>query len=66
MRFQIDGIADGKIKIEVRHTADSDDLRMTMTYRNETPGFNRKLTPGEARALARGILALLDGQQAKG
>ncbi len=60
MRFEIDN-TESNVRVTVTHTSGSTDLRLTWQYQgSQQAAFRNVLTRTEARALAGGILALLD------
>ena len=62
MRFQIDNTK-SNVRITVTHTDEAKELRLTLKRRDRKKiAFRDTLTRSEARALAGGILALLDHQ----
>ena len=61
MRFQIDSTTRDRATVVVKQT-ESSDLEMSVKYKgSQSAAVRHRLTSTEARALAGGILALLDG-----
>lgn len=63
MLFQIDATKSDKAQIRLTHATDPGELRLRIRYDGSSQAaFHNTLTYREASALARGILALIEGR----